>query len=95
MFMCTAGVAVCALSGKILKTLNAALGIEYELSRAAIEIFAAELQQIGIFVEVYWQLAAVYLPGQLILHLYGHRVGNYLKHFIFRLFVIINITHLY
>ena len=87
--MRAAGIRVRALARQIPQTLDAAFGVEYELRRASVEIFAAQLEKICVFVKIYGELPAVDLAGDLVGNFYDYAVRHDLIDFSFLIFCFI------
>lgn len=81
--MSAAVIMVRAFTGQIFQPLNAPCGIKHQLSRAAIHVFTAEPQDIGVFIIVNGQLPAKNLARPLVPDLYSDLAGGNLKKFLF------------
>ena len=82
MAVAAAGVLVRALAGQIAHALDPPRRVKHELRKAAVHIFAPQAQDIGVFIKLNGQLAALDLAGLRIGDLNDHAVGRKLKQFV-------------
>ena len=84
MCVIAAAVVIRSFAGEVVHAREPAGGVEHQLGKAAVEVFAGEPQEVRVLVVTDRQLPAVGLAGGLVAHLDGHNICTDFKDLFFR-----------
>ena len=85
MAVAAATIMVGPLAGQVLDPLDPPGRVEHQLGQAAVQILAAEAEEVGVLIKIDGQFPAENLPGGLVRHLHNDAVSRDLKEFLFLL----------